>query len=31
MVLSEQPWDPSVDRPLSRGAMRGALGWLALG
>jgi hypothetical protein len=31
MVLSEQPWDPSVDRPLSRGATRGALGWLALG
>jgi hypothetical protein len=31
MVLSEQPWDPSVDSPLSRGAMRGALGWLALG
>jgi hypothetical protein len=30
MVLSEQPWDPSLDRPLSRGATRGALGWLAL-
>lgn len=30
MVLSEQPWDPSVDKPLSRGATRGALGWLAL-
>ncbi len=31
MVLSEQPWDPSVDKPLSRSATRGALGWLALG
>jgi hypothetical protein len=30
MVLSEQPWDPAVDRPLSRGATRGALGWLEL-
>jgi hypothetical protein len=30
MVLSEQPWDPAVDRPLSRAATRGALGWLAL-
>ena len=30
-VLSERPWDPAVDRPLSRGATRGALGWLALG
>ena len=31
MVLSQQPWDPAVDKPLSRGATRGALGWLALG
>jgi hypothetical protein len=31
MVLSEQPWDPAVDQPLSRGATRGALGWLTLG
>jgi hypothetical protein len=31
MVLSERPWDPSVERPLSRGATRGVLGWLALG
>jgi hypothetical protein len=31
MVLSERPWDPAVDRPLSRGATRGALGSLALG
>ena len=31
MVLSERPWDPAVDRPLSRGATRGALGCLALG
>ena len=31
MVLSERPWDPSVDRPISRVATRGALGWLALG
>jgi hypothetical protein len=31
MVLSERPWDPAVDQPLSRGATRGALGWLALG
>ena len=30
-VLSAQPWDPSVDRPLSPGATRGALGWLTLG
>ena len=30
MVLSQQPWDPAVDKPLSRGATRGALGWLAL-
>jgi len=30
MVLSERPWDPSVDRPLSRAATRGALAWLAL-
>ncbi len=29
MVLSEQPWDPAVDKPLSRGATRGALTWLA--
>jgi len=31
MVLSERPWDPAVDAPLSHGATRGALGWLALG
>ncbi len=31
MVLSERPWDPAVDMPLSRAATRGALGWLALG
>ena len=31
MVLSQRPWDPAVDRPLSRAATRGALGWLALG
>ncbi|HVN03348.1 MAG TPA: sialidase family protein [Bryobacteraceae bacterium] len=31
MVLSEQPWDPADDKPLSRAATRGALGWLALG
>lgn len=31
MVLSERPWDPAVDRPLSRAATRGALGWLAMG
>lgn len=31
MVLSERPWDPAEDKPLSRGATRGALGWLALG
>ena len=30
MVLSERPWDPAVDEPLSPGATRGALGWLAL-
>jgi hypothetical protein len=30
MVLSERPWDPAVDQPLSRGATRSALGWLAL-
>jgi hypothetical protein len=30
-VLSAQPWDPSVDKPPSPGATRGALGWLALG
>jgi hypothetical protein len=30
MVLSERPWDPAVDQPLSRGATRGALGWLGL-
>jgi hypothetical protein len=29
-VLSEQPWDPAVDKPISRTATRGALGWLAL-
>ncbi len=31
MVLSQQPWNPAVDQPLSRGATRGALSWLALG
>lgn len=31
MVLSEQPWDPAVERPISRGSTRGALGWLAIG
>jgi len=31
MVLSERPWDPSVDRPLSRAATRGALSWLSMG
>ena len=31
MVLTEKAWDPSQDRPLSRAATRGALGWLALG
>jgi hypothetical protein len=31
MVLSERPWDPAEDRPLSRAATRGALAWLALG
>jgi len=31
MVLTERPWDPSVDRPISRGSTRGALGWLGLG
>jgi hypothetical protein len=31
MVLSEQPWDPAVEKPMSRAATRGALGWLALG
>lgn len=31
MVLSEGPWDPAVDRPISRGSTRGALGWLAMG
>jgi hypothetical protein len=31
MVLSEQPWDPAVDKPISPGATRGALGWLTLG
>lgn len=31
MVLSQQPWDPAVDPPLSRAATRGALGWLTLG
>ena len=30
MVLSEQPWDPAENQPLSRAATRGALGWLAL-
>ncbi len=30
MVLSEQPWDPALDKPISRGATKGALGWLAL-
>jgi hypothetical protein len=31
MVLSQSPWDPALDKPISRGATRGALGWLALG
>ena len=31
MVLSEQPCNPAMEPPLSRGATRGALGWLALG
>jgi len=31
MVLSEEPWNPATDQPLSRAATRGALGWLALG
>jgi hypothetical protein len=31
MVLSEQPWDPSLEQPISRGATRGALGLLSLG
>ena len=31
MVLSEQPWDPAVDKPISPGATRGALGLLTLG
>ncbi|HTQ56429.1 MAG TPA: exo-alpha-sialidase [Bryobacteraceae bacterium] len=30
MVLSEQPWDPALEKPMSRAATRGALGWLAL-
>ena len=30
VVLSERPWDPAVDEPLSPGATRGALGWLAM-
>jgi len=29
-VLSEQSWNPAVDKPLSRTATRGALGWLAV-
>lgn len=29
MVLSEQPWDPATEQPLSRVATQGALGWLA--
>jgi len=29
-VLSEHPWDPAFDKPMSRTATRGALGWLAL-
>lgn len=31
MVLSERPWDPAQEPPISRAATRGALGWLALG
>jgi len=31
MVLSASGWDPAAERPLSRNATRGALGWLALG
>jgi hypothetical protein len=31
MVLSAQPWNPAEDRPLSRGATKGVLGWLTLG
>ncbi len=31
MVLSEQPWDPAVDEPLSRAATRGALSGIGLG
>jgi hypothetical protein len=31
MVLSEQPWDPGVDEPLSRTATRGALSGMGLG
>ena len=30
MVLSERPWNPMVDDPLSPGATRGALSWLAI-
>ncbi len=31
MVLSQQPWDPALEKPISRGATKGALGWLARG
>jgi hypothetical protein len=31
MVLSEQPWDPASEAPLSRAATRGALSWLSVG
>jgi len=30
MILSERPWDPAVERPMSRGATSGALAWLAM-
>lgn len=31
MVLSAKPWNPAEDRPLSRGATKGALAWFSLG
>jgi len=31
MELSEQPWNPAADEPLSRSATKGALDWLSLG
>ena len=31
MILSESPWNPGEDQPISRQATRGALSWLALG